>query len=196
MAVSDWLRPPRHLIVLFLGIALILMSTLAWLGWRLFQQDRALEQQRVQVRLEHAADIVAAELTRRLGTIEDELTQLASLPAAELADSAEQYAGQFCDDAVVLVLRDAELAAHPSGRLLYYPVTTPEAKPDAGVFARGEVLEFRRRNLATAAQEYRQLARSPDSAIHAGALMRLVRTERKAERLGRRCTCCFTPEHK
>jgi hypothetical protein len=69
MAVKDWLRPPRHLVVLFLGIALILMSTLAWLGWRLFRQDRALEQQRVQVRLEHATDLVAAEPNPLRGSI-------------------------------------------------------------------------------------------------------------------------------
>ena len=114
MAVSDWLRPPRHLVVLFLGIALTLMSTLAWLGWRLFQQDRALEQQRVQVRLEHAADILAAELTRKLGSIEDELTGLSTVASPDLPDSAERFAAQFSDDAVVLVLSDDELASYPS----------------------------------------------------------------------------------
>jgi signal transduction histidine kinase len=180
MAVRDWLRPPRHLIVLFLGIALILMSTLAWLGWRLFQQDRALERQHVQVRLEHAADVVAAELTRRLGTVEEELAQLASLPAAEIADSAAQYAAQYCDDAVVLVLGNDELTAYPSGRLLYYPVTTTRPEPDPDLFAEGETLEFRRRDLAAAAQVYRRIARSADTAVRAGALLRLARAERKA----------------
>ena len=80
MVVRGWFQPPRHLVVLFFGIALVLVATLIWLGWRLFQQDRALERQRVQVRLEHAADVVAAALTRRLGTIEDELGRLAGLP--------------------------------------------------------------------------------------------------------------------
>jgi len=183
MAVSDWLRPPRHLVVLFLGIALILMATLAWLGWQLFRQDRALEQQRVQVRLEHTADIIAGELTRRLATIEQELSQLASLPAAELPDSAIQYAGQFCDDAVVLVLGDDELTAYPSGRLLYYPINEPKPQANASVFAQGEVLEFRQSNLAAATRAYRQLARSPDSTIRAGALLRIARVERKAEHL-------------
>ena len=183
MAVSDWLRPPRHLVVLFLGIALTLMSALAWLGWRLFQQDRALEQQRVQVRLEHAADIVAAELTRKLGSIEDRLATLSTVPSAALPDSAEQFAGQFSHDAVVLVLSDDELASFPSGRLLYYPVTTPVPEPDAGVFARGEALEFRRRDLTAAARAYRRVAQSPDSLVRAGALLRLARTERKAQRL-------------
>lgn len=183
MAVSDWLRPPRHLVVLFLGIALILVSTLAWLGWRLFQQDRALEQQRVQVRLEHAADVVAAELTRRLSSIEDELAGLSTVASPALPDSARQFAAQFSHDAVVLVLDENELAAYPSGRLLYYPVTTPVPEPDATVFARGEALEFRRRDLTAAARVYRQVAQSPDSLVRAGALLRLARTEHKAQRL-------------
>jgi signal transduction histidine kinase len=182
MAVSDWLRPPRHLIVLFLGIALILMSTLAWLGWRLFQQDRALERQRVQVRLEHAADIVTAELTRRLAGIEDRLARLASLPSVDLPDSAERYAALFCGDAVVLVLGDGDLAAYPSGRLPYYPITPARPEPDLRVLADGETLEFRQRDLAGAARVYDRIARSTDPAVRAGALLRLARIERKAGR--------------
>jgi signal transduction histidine kinase len=182
MAVSDWLRPPRHLIVLFLGIALILMSTLAWLGWRLFQQDRALERQRVQVRLEHAADIVTAELTRRLAGIEDRLARLASIPSVEIPDSANQYAALFCRDAVVLVLDEGELAAYPGGRLPFYPVAPTRPEADARVFAAGEVLEFRQRDLAGAANVYRGIARSTDPAVRAGALLRLARVERKARR--------------
>ena len=110
MAVSDWLRPPRHLVVLFLGIALILMATLAWLGWRLFQQDRALEQQRVQVRLEHAADIVASELTRQFGAIRDDLTRLSTVPAPAVADSAERLASRFSSDAAVMASADSSSA--------------------------------------------------------------------------------------
>jgi signal transduction histidine kinase len=183
LAVSDWLRPPRHLVVLFLGIALVLVCTLAWLGWRLFQQDRALEHQRVQVRLEHAADIVAAELTRRLGAIEDRLAELSAVSSVNLPDSAEQFARQFSQDAVLLVLDGDDLEAHPNGRLLYYPLTMPAPEPDASVFAQGEALEFRQRDLSGAALVYRRVAQSRDSAVRAGALLRLARTERKAGRL-------------
>jgi len=163
MAVSDWLRPPRHLVVLFLGIALILISALAWLGWRLFQQDRALEQQRVQVRLEHAADIVAAELTRGLGAIEDQLTKLSTVSSVDLPDSAEQFAHQFSQDAVLLVLESDDLEAYPNGRLLFYPVTTPAPEPNASVFAEGEALEFRRQDLAGAAERAGRLAVDEES---------------------------------
>jgi len=183
MAIRDWLRPPRYLVILFLGIALVLVSTLAWLGWRLFQQDRALEEQRVQVRLEHAADIVAAELTRRLGAIEDELTRLSAVTSTNLPDSVEQFARQFSHGAVVLILEGDDLDAYPNGRLFYYPVTTSAPEPVASVFAQGEALEFRRRDLTGAARAYRGIAQSSDSLVRAGALLRLARTERKAGRL-------------
>ncbi|UCG85078.1 MAG: hypothetical protein JSW71_14190 [Gemmatimonadota bacterium] len=183
MAVSHWLRPPRHLVVLFLGIALFLMFALAWLGWRLFRQDRALEQQRIQVRLEHAADVVAAELTRRLAAIEDRLSRLSTVPLSDLSDSARQLAAQFSADAVILVIDNEGVTGYPSGRLLFYPATTPVPEPDPSVFANGEALEFRRRDLSAAAREYRQLSQSPDSLTRAGALLRLARAERKAEHL-------------
>jgi signal transduction histidine kinase len=183
MAVSDWLRPPRHLVVLFLGIALILMVTLAWLGWRLFQQDRALEKQRVQVRLEHAADVVAGELSRQLDAIRDDLTRLSTVPGSAIPDSAERLASRFSNDAVVIVLRSDGVAAYPSGRLVYYPTTRPVPQSGASVFARGEAFEFRRRDLPAAARTYGRLAESADSAVRAGALMRLARTERKVGRL-------------
>ena len=43
MALSTWFKPPRHLVVLFLGMSVVLMGTLGWLGVRLVRQDRALE---------------------------------------------------------------------------------------------------------------------------------------------------------
>ncbi len=182
MAVSDWLRPPRHLVVLFLGIALVLVSTLAWLGWRLFQQDRALEEQRVQVRLEHAADVVAAQLTSTLRSIEERLASLSVLPDSELSDSASELAAGLSHDVVVLAFSGDEVEAFPRGRLIYYPVVRHMGAPNARAFARGEALEFRQRDLTAAAQTYRRLTQSPDSLIRAGALMRLARTQRNAGR--------------
>ena len=52
MAVSAWLRPPRRVLSLLIGVTVLLGATLAWLGWRLLEQDRALEAQRLRDRLE------------------------------------------------------------------------------------------------------------------------------------------------
>ncbi len=69
MPINAWLKPPCHLVVLFLGITLVLIVALGWLGGRLLQQDRALERQSVKDRLELAADRAAAAFTRRLAAI-------------------------------------------------------------------------------------------------------------------------------
>jgi integrase len=41
-----WLRPPRRLLVLFLAVTLAPAAGIIWLGWRLLEQERALEAQR------------------------------------------------------------------------------------------------------------------------------------------------------
>jgi len=180
MVVRDWLRPPWHLVIPFLGIALILLATLSWLGWRLFQQDRALERQRVQIRLEHAADVVTAEIGARFGAIEHRLAALTAVPGPDVPDSAERYAQRFCDGAAVVTLTEGDLVAYPRGRLPYYPVIESPPDPDGRTFERGETLEFRVRDLVGAAGLYRRIAESSDSAIRAGALVRLARVERRA----------------
>jgi signal transduction histidine kinase len=180
MALSTWLRPPRNLVVLFLGITLVLMGTLGWLGVRLFRQDRALERQRVQDRLERAADVVATELFRVLRSVEDRLSVLSAIAVSDLPAAAADYALQFSEDAVLVVFDSEDVEAYPPGRLFYYPVAPSSREPDASVFARGESYEFRDRNFAAAARVYRRLASSADSSVRAAALLRLARTERKA----------------
>src|SRR5215471_4483508 len=76
MAVSDWFRPPRYLLALFLVLTLAPASGLVWLGWRMLALDRALARQQLQNRLEGAGDLIAAELDRELGALEGTLPAL------------------------------------------------------------------------------------------------------------------------
>ena len=78
MALRDWLRPPRYLLALFLAVTVVPATALAWLSWRILEQDRALESQRVQERLDHAVDLIAAALERRLAEVEEQLSALAA----------------------------------------------------------------------------------------------------------------------
>jgi signal transduction histidine kinase len=171
------------LVVLFLGITLILLGALAWLGWRLFQQDRALEQQRVRDRLENAADIVATELHRRLTDVDGRLSRLATTAEPDLPQAAAQYAQQLSDDALLVVMEGNGVQAYPRARLLYYPVLPQPDEPPASVFASGESFEFRDHDFVAAARVFRRIAQSEDWAVRAGALLRLARAERKANRL-------------
>ena len=48
MAFRQWFRPPRHVLTIFLSVAVVSAGALGWLAWLLVEQDRALEVQRRQ----------------------------------------------------------------------------------------------------------------------------------------------------
>jgi signal transduction histidine kinase len=157
MPFGEWFRPPRHLLALFLAVTVVPATALAWLSWRLLEQDRALESQRIQERLEHAADLIAAAIERRLSEALD-----------KLPDAAE--------DVLVVTFTPHRVEARG---LLYQPFVPPAQEPPRGVFEAGEALEFRQQDYDKAMAAFRELARSKDPVIRAGALVRLGRNLRK-----------------
>ena len=178
MPFRQWLRSPRRLLGLFLAVMLTLGAALGWLGWRLLEQDRELSSQRIRERLESAADLAEAVLVRRLSEAEDRLGLLMS--ATDPTAGAPQRAEHDDEDVLTVVMRSEDLEVRPPGHLLYYPVVPAARNAVASVFASGEALEFRQRDYAKAAAAFRELARSSDSAVRAGALLRLARNLRKA----------------
>jgi hypothetical protein len=54
---------PRRVQALFLAVTLLFAGALGWLGWRLLQQDRALERQRRLEQLEAAQTACALRLS-------------------------------------------------------------------------------------------------------------------------------------
>ena len=162
--LAQWLKPPRSLLLILFLLTLVSVSALAWFGWRLLDQDRMAERQRVRERLEQAADGVAASLRGTLAEMGDRLStgSLHTPPR----------------DGLLLLFDDDRIAAVPAERLLYTPVPAswPEAK--AGTFDDAERLEFAEKQPAAAAAIYRGLAASSDLATRAGALVRLARASR------------------
>ncbi|MBK5293773.1 MAG: hypothetical protein JJE04_19100, partial [Acidobacteriia bacterium] len=51
MRIREWFRPPRHVLTIFLAVALVSGTALATLAWLLVRQDKALELQRRQERM-------------------------------------------------------------------------------------------------------------------------------------------------
>ena len=179
MPLSQWFRPPRHFLTLFLGIMLMLAATLGWLGWRLLEQDRALENQRTQERLDNAADLIGTSLLRKLSESEGQLAGLAALSDPELGAGASRLTGQPAGTALIIVFRSYAVDAYPQAGLLYYPFLPSAKEPPASVFAAGEALEFQQKDPARAVEAFRELSRSKDLAIRAGALLRMARNLRK-----------------
>jgi len=185
MGLRDWLQPPRRVVVLFFVIALTLVGAMAGLAWRFLDQDRALERQRTQDRLDRSADVITAALGRGVAEAREALTRLSSLEPTELPAAAMRWAAALEADALLVILTPDGVDAFPDGRLLYRPIPAPQRGPPAVVFATGEALEFRQQDLAGAAAAFRQLTASADVAVRAGALLRLARVERKAGQYAR-----------
>ncbi|MDA2927540.1 HAMP domain-containing histidine kinase [Acidobacteria bacterium AH-259-G07] len=166
MSFRNWFGPSRHLLVLFLAITFVPATALVWLSWRILEQDRALETQRIQERLEHAADLIAAALERRLAEIEQQLPAWAASPPAG-----------WGEDARIVELTSHNIDAHPS--LPYLPTVPPTKEPASRLWAAAETFEFQQQDYAQAITAFRELSGSKDLLIQAGALVRLGRNLRK-----------------
>jgi signal transduction histidine kinase len=182
MLPGTWFQPPRHLLVSFLVFALAPVAALGWLGWRLLEQERALERQRAHESLQGSVDRIGAALTRRLTEIEGRLSSLAVAPERQIESAATEL-GSGSDDVLIVVMSPGGIDGYPAGRLLYYPFLPSAPEPPAQMFAQAAALEFRRQDPAGAAAEYRKLARSPEPAVRAAALLGVARNLRKGRDL-------------
>jgi signal transduction histidine kinase len=177
MPLLEWLRPPRRLLVLFLAVTLAPAAGLVWLGWRLLEQERALEAQRMLERRELGADLIVGALREQLVARRQGL--------ADPSRVLEPEAG----GAVVVVFGAGPAQAHPPSRLLYYPSShssrsvAPESERQ--VFLAGERHEFEEESYAEAIRVFGKLAQSSDLAVRAGAYLRLARNQLKAGNVGR-----------
>ena len=179
MVGRRWLQPPRRLLTSFLVVVVACVGALAWLGYRLLDQDRALESQRLQEQLESAADLTTAAMERTLAELDSAL-------------DAPPSGARLPDGAILFVAGRDSFELHGNRRLLFYPESAAPQGPaaDARLAAAAtealrtaEVLEFQRNDPQAAAALYRNAARTDDSAARAAALVRLGRSLRKAGRI-------------
>jgi len=168
MSIRAWLSPSRHLLALFIAVTLVPAVGLVWLGWRLLEQDRALEVQRATERRELAAD-------RIVNTLQQEITSIRQT-LADPSQLSEPSAG----DSVVVVFRSGEVEILPPNRLLYQPTIPAAPEPPAEAYQPGEGYEFQQQDYARAINAFRRLTRSDDPAVCAGAYLRIARNHRKA----------------
>jgi signal transduction histidine kinase len=171
MTVRDWLRPPRHLLAAFFGVALVSAGTLAWLAVQVVRQDAALETQRQRERLEQAADRTAAFMQQSLSALDPHLG--GALPSTDQLPPHVSF--------VAIEARDVQLI--PDKSLPYVPGRASAVAEQRELFAEGERREFAARDLSGARAEYQRLAGTSHAAIRAGALVRLARIARKRQDL-------------
>jgi two-component system, OmpR family, phosphate regulon sensor histidine kinase PhoR len=143
----------RNRLIGVLGVVLCLpAATVAWLGFRLIEQDRELEKQR----LTESCEMAVSKAVQTLSLLLSDPKLLSARPG-----------------------EGAILAALPGDSLLYRQnVTAPPEEP-AGFFSEAETLEFQQGEPITASEIYRKQTKSRDPLVRAGALYRLGRTLNK-----------------
>src|SRR6516225_1230253 len=162
--LREWLKPPRTLLLFLFLLTLVSVSALSWFGWTVLNQERMVEAQRLQQRVEQSADRIAATLRGTLAETGERLGAAAITPP---------------DDSLLLFLENDRLSAMPANRLLYHPIASPGLEGPPAAFAEGEAAEFLQPELEPALELYQRLADSPNPAIRAGALLREARVLRK-----------------
>src|SRR4051794_22409149 len=148
--LREWLRPPKSLLLILFLLTLVSVSALGWFGFKLLEQDRMVQAQQRQERLEQAADRIAANLR---GTLAETGEQLSAWLAAPPPAGTLQ-------DGILLIGEGNSVTAYPAERLLFYPVAEIEPEAPASYFAEGESLEFLQAQPARAADVYRRVAQS------------------------------------
>ncbi|MEK7407504.1 MAG: histidine kinase dimerization/phospho-acceptor domain-containing protein, partial [Acidobacteriota bacterium] len=166
---SRFISPSRWKITFWTAF-LSLGCVLAFLLWRLAQQDLELAAQRLATQREAAADLAVAAVEKKLAQVEHSLL---GLPSADPPPS----------EALYLLIRGAELRLWPEGRLLYRPDVAPALEPESPILAEADSAEFRENNSARAVALLQPLAAAPDARLRAAALVRLARNHRKSGNL-------------
>ncbi len=165
MRYRDWLRPPRVVLTVFLCLMCSCAGTLAWLAYKVVEQDRVAEAQRIQERLESAADRIVAALDRSLQQ------------AGDFADVRKPGPGE-----VFVTVSGGSVEILPPAGLAFSPLQPIEMTSGPDVFREAEEREFGQPDLEKAEQTYRGLATSKMAQVRAGALLRLGRVLRRQQR--------------
>lgn len=171
--LARWLKPPQSLLLILSLVTLVSVCALGFFAWRLLDQERVVEAQREQERLEQSADRIAA------------------IAGSTLAETGERLGGWLIsspperkpEQGLLLKVTPAGITVLPGRRLLYQPTAWHDSEEDAAIFAEGEALEFQQALARRALDTYRHLADSHDPAVAAGALMRIARVLRKSGRV-------------
>src|SRR5436190_1806231 len=109
MKLAPWFQPPRVVLTLF--ITLMTVCALG-LGWQVVVQDRAVEAQRRQEQVEHAADRAVVAMARALAVA----------------------------DVNVTITTSGDVEEIPPARLTYVPAQTERTPLRVEVFAEAEAL--------------------------------------------------------
>ena len=161
-------NPTRSLLAALIVTTLVVTGALLWAGWRLLDQQHAIDEQSARGQADSAADAVAAGIRGKLAEAGERLSGWVSDPSAAVP---------VVEGAVVVGLRADAVEVSPAGGLPFVPIELP-SPGSIEVFESFEAAEFSG-DPHRARAGYLRLANHRDIAVRAGALLRLGRAQRK-----------------
>ena len=161
----------RRLLLLFLATTIVPAACLGWLGWRVVEEDRRQQQDRMHEQREQAADLAASALQRVLAEAEERLVSFSAAPTTP---------AQIAMDGLTLVTFGQEgVLEHAGTPLLYYPALPKSPETDPNRFAAIDELEFQKKDLLGALRALEAMANNVDPVSVAEILLRSARIHRK-----------------
>jgi signal transduction histidine kinase len=145
-------------------------TSLAWFGWKLYDQQLAVVQQHLKARLENGADALDGDIRATVAEAGEQLS-------AWLASPGSQLPG--INGGVVFASTRTGVRVSPPGSLPFVPLPRRSARGDER-FRAAEALEFQAGDLSAAAAAYRTFVVHENKDIAAGALLRLGRVLRRS----------------
>ena len=182
MSLQLWFRPPRNLLVLFLGTTLAFLTGLGWIAQKSLQLDRESEQQRIMARLNSAATSISAQIGNGVSDVEAQLDQFSDLPSDALNEAVSTYTATLGDGVVVVVFESEGVRAFPRRALLYYPVLPAADQPYIRTVMPPALEAVGAEATAAAMIYFKDMASSDDRQVHAEGLLGLAGQELKAGR--------------
>ena len=160
----------RRLLMWFALTAILPAAALAWFGWSLAKQDRALDADRRRGARDRAAELAASRLQDTLLELETQATALnKSAPPLTIVDP----------DISVVVFGTQDLHMRGGRPLLYHPVLPRSTRPALASLAQADTLELQGNDLDGAQKLVEPLVSAIDAEIRGEALLRVGRLKRK-----------------
>ena len=161
-------NPTRSLLAGLIATTVVVTAALVWGGWRLVDQQQALDEQTARRQAESAADALAAGIRGKLAEAGERLSAWVSNPSAPVP---------AIDGAVVVAVQADAVQVSPGGGVPFVPIDIQPSRA-GDVFGPLEAIEFRG-NADHARAGYLALVDQRDTEVRAGALQRLGRAQRK-----------------
>jgi hypothetical protein len=158
------------LTVLFLAVAALSAFALVWMGMRLLNLERVLENQQLAERREAAAVRVVAGLELKLAAEERRLDEAAAQDRPDI------------EDALIVTAGPGQFRIWPENALLFYPEMPAAREASPALFAAADKAEFQEVNYSHAIEALGGFLKAGDPAVVASARLRMARNLRKAGR--------------